>query len=230
MTLARRRRNTELGLLIVVVMLVLVAYVLASLGLDSEVPADVLPFLGAMVAMLVATNVITRWLAPDADPTFVPLAALLNGLGYVVIARINPDLAALQALWTMLGVGLFVAVLVFVRNSRQLSAYRWTIGLVGLLLIALPFTPLGITVGGARIWVRLGSFTFQPGEFAKLALAIFFAAYLVEKRELLATGSWGVGRMRIPDPKHLGPVMVAWVLSLLVMTYQTDLGSSPCLL
>lgn len=223
---SRRRRNTELGLLVLVVVVVLAAYVLASLGLDSELPANVVPFVGALAVLLVATNVVTRLAAPAADPTFVPLAALLNGLGYVVIARINPDLAALQAVWTLLGVGLFAAVLVVVRNSRQLSAYRWTIGLVGLVLIALPFTPLGITLGGARIWIRLGSLTFQPGEFAKLALAIFFAAYLVEKRELLAMGSWGVGRLRIPDPKHLGPVMVAWVLSLLVMMYQTDLGSS----
>jgi cell division protein FtsW (lipid II flippase) len=221
-----RRRNTELGLLVVVVLVVLTAYVLGSLGLDSEVPANILPFLGAMVVLLVATNVVTRLFARDADPTLVPLAALLNGLGYVVIARINPDLAALQALWTLIGVGLFAVVLVVVRNSRQLSAYRWTIGLLGLLLIALPFTPLGVTVGGARIWVRLGSVTFQPGELAKLALAIFFAAYLVEKRELLAMGSWGVGRLRVPDPKHLGPVMVAWGVSLLVMMYQTDLGSS----
>jgi peptidoglycan glycosyltransferase len=81
-------------------------------------------------------------------------------------------------------------------------------------------------VGGARIWVSFGPVTFQPGEFAKVALAVFFAAYLVEKRELLAMGSWGVGRLRIPDPKHLGPVLVAWGVSLLVMMYQTDLGSS----
>lgn len=220
------RRNTELGLLLLVVVIVVVAYVLASLGLDSRLPADVLPFLGAIVALLVSTNLITRWLAPQADPTFVPLAAALNGLGYVVIARINPDLAALQALWTLLGVGVLTVVLAVVRHSRDLSTYRWTIGLVGLLLIALPFTPLGTSVGGARIWVQLGPVSFQPGEFAKVALAIFFAGYLVEKRELLSLGSWGVGRLRIPDPKHLGPVLVAWGVSLLVMMYQTDLGSS----
>jgi len=85
---------------------------------------------------------------------------------------------------------------------------------------------LGTSVGGARIWVNFGPVTFQPGEFAKVALAIFFAGYLVEKRELLSLGSWGVGRLRIPDPKHLGPVLVAWGVSLLVMMYQTDLGSS----
>ena len=220
------RRNTELGLLVLVVVFVVAAYVLASLGLEGRLPANIVPFGVGMVVLLVATNLVTRWLAPQADPTFVPLAAALNGLGYVVIARINPDLAGMQLLWTVLGVALFTLVLAVVRASRDLSTYRWTIGLVGLLLIALPFTPFGTSVGGARIWVGLGPLTFQPGEFAKVALAIFFAAYLVEKRELLAMGSWGVGRLRIPDPKHLGPVIVAWGISLLVMMYQTDLGSS----
>jgi len=220
------RRNTELGLLVLVVAFVVAAYVLASLGLDRRLPANIVPFGVGMVVLLVCTNLLTRWLAPQADPTFVPLAAALNGLGYVVIARINPDLAGLQLLWTVLGVALFTVVLAVVRTSRDLSTYRWTIGLVGLVLIALPFTPLGTSVGGARIWVGLGPVTFQPGEFAKVALAVFFAAYLVEKRELLAMGSWGIGRLRIPDPKHLGPVLVAWGISLLVMMYQTDLGSS----
>ena len=220
------RRNTELGLLVLVVAIVAVAYVLVGFGLDGQLPADVLPFMGAVLALLLATNAVTRWLAPQADPTFVPLAATLNGLGYVMIARINPDLASMQALWTLLGVGVFTVVLLVVRASRDLSTYRWTIGLLGLVLIALPFTPFGTTVGGARIWVAFGPVTFQPGEFAKIALAIFFAGYLVEKRELLSLGSWGVGRLRIPDPKHLGPVLVAWVVSLLVMMYQTDLGSS----
>jgi cell division protein FtsW (lipid II flippase) len=220
------RRNTELGLLVLVVALVVVAYILASLGLEGRLPADIVPFGVGMVVLLVCTNLLTRWLAPQADPTFVPLAAALNGLGYVLIARINPDLAGLQLLWTVLGVGLFTLVLAVVRSSRDLSTYRWTIGLLGLLLIALPFTPLGTSVGGARIWVGLGPVTFQPGEFAKVALAVFFAAYLVEKRELLSMGSWGIGRLRIPDPKHLGPVLVAWGISLLVMMYQTDLGSS----
>jgi cell division protein FtsW (lipid II flippase) len=157
----------------------------------------------------------------------VPLAAALNGLGYVMIVRIAPDLAGLQALWTLLGIAVFAGVLFVVRYSRTLSTYRWTIGLLGLALIALPFTPIGSSINGARIWVQAGPVNFQPGEFAKVALAVFFAAYLVEKRELLAMGSWGIGRLRVlPDPKHLGPVLVAWGVSLLVMMYQTDLGSS----
>jgi len=205
---------------------VIAAHLLAGLGLNGVAPEGFVAFAVGLVGFLAVVNLVMRWLAPQADPTFVPLAGVLNGLGYVMIARIDPELAGLQMMWTVLGVGLFTGVLAVLRNSRNLSTYRWTIGLFGLVLIALPFTPLGTTVGGARIWVSFGPVTFQPGEFAKVALAVFFAAYLVEKRELLAMGSWGVGRLRIPDPKHLGPVLVAWGVSLLVMMYQTDLGSS----
>ena len=220
------RRTTELGLLALVAVFVIAAHLLAGLGLNGVAPEGFVAFAVGLVGFLAAVNLVMRWLAPQADPTFVPLAGVLNGLGYVMIARIDPELAGLQMMWTVLGVGLFTGVLAVLRNSRNLSTYRWTIGLFGLVLIALPFTPLGTTVGGARIWVSFGPVTFQPGEFAKVALAVFFAAYLVEKRELLAMGSWGVGRLRIPDPKHLGPVLVAWGVSLLVMMYQTDLGSS----
>ena len=220
------RRNTELGLLALVAVFVVAAHLLAGLGLNGVAPEGFVAFAVGLVGFLAVVNLVMRWLAPQADPTFVPLAGVLNGLGYVMIARIDPELAGLQMMWTVLGVGLFTGVLAVLRNSRNLSTYRWTIGLFGLVLIALPFTPLGTTVGGARIWVSFGPVTFQPGEFAKVALAVFFAAYLVEKRELLAMGSWGVGRLRIPDPKHLGPVLVAWGVSLLVMMYQTDLGSS----
>ncbi|MCC5952292.1 MAG: FtsW/RodA/SpoVE family cell cycle protein [Acidimicrobiia bacterium] len=221
-----RRRNTELGLLVLVVCITAGAYVLATLGLDSEIPVDIGPFLLVVCGLLLFANLITRRTAPQGDPILLPVAGLLNGIGYVMIARIDQDLAALQAVWSLIGLAAFAATLAVVRHTRDLAAYRWTIGLVGLALIALPFTPFGQEINGARIWVQIGPVNFQPGEFAKLALACFFAAYLVEKRELLALGSWGIGRLRIPDPKHLGPVLVAWGVSLAVMAYQTDLGSA----
>lgn len=221
-----RRRNTELGLLLLVVAITASAYVLASLGLDSEVPAGVGSFLVAVLGILLLTNLVTRRLVPQADPLLLPVAGLLNGIGFVTITRIDEDLAGLQATWTLVGIAVFTGTLLVVRRTRMLSAYRWTLGLAGLALLLLPFTPIGQEINGARIWVGLGPLNFQPGEFAKIALAIFFAAYLVEKRELLSMGSWGVGRLRLPDPKHLGPVLIAWAVSLSIMTYQTDLGSS----
>lgn len=221
-----RRRNTELGLLLLVVAITASAYVLASLGLDSEVPAGIGSFLVAVLGILLLTNLVTRRLVPQADPLLLPVAGLLNGIGFVTITRIDEDLAGLQATWTLVGIGVFTGTLLVVRRTRMLSAYRWTLGLAGLALLLLPFSPIGQEINGARIWVGLGPLNFQPGEFAKIALAIFFAAYLVEKRELLSMGSWGVGRLRLPDPKHLGPVLIAWAVSLSIMTYQTDLGSS----
>jgi peptidoglycan glycosyltransferase len=223
------RRNTELGLLILVCAITGAAYALASLGKDAELPADIGPFLLVIVGLLLFANLVTRRTAPQANPVLLPVAGLLNGLGYVFIARIDESLAVKQAGWTALGVGAFAGTLWFVRRARDLASYRWTAALVGLVLLLLPLVP-GLGYGGeefgSQIWVRIGPVNFQPGEFAKIALAVFFAGYLVEKRELLAMGSWGVGPVRIPDPKHLGPVLVAWGASLVVMVAQRDLGSS----
>src|SRR5690606_18493277 len=105
--------------------------------------------------------------------------------------------------------------------------YRWTFALIGLVLRVLPMVPgVGQEINGSRIWGQIGPVNFQPGEFAKIALAIFFAGFLVEKRELLAMGSWGVWKLRIPAPERLGPVLLAWGGSLVVMVAQKDLGSS----
>ena len=153
----------------------------------------------------------------------LPLAALLNGLGYVFIVRLDeaqpePEgLAGLQAVWMILGVAAFVATLMVVRDVRKLERYRYTAGFVGLVLLLLPLLPVvGRTINGSRIWVSFGPVNFQPGEFAKLALAVFFAGYLVEKRELLAINR-PFGPLALPDPKHLGPVLIAWGVALVVM-------------
>ena len=221
------RRNTELGLLVLVCAITGGAYVLASFGTDAELPVDIGPFLLIVLALLLFANLVMRRVAPEADPILLPMAGLLNGLGYVMIARIDESLAVKQAGWTAVGIAAFAGTLWFVRRSRDLATYRWTFALVGMALLLLPLVPgIGQEVFGSQIWVKIGPVNFQPGEFAKIALAIFFAAYLVEKRELLAMGSWGVGPLRIPDPKHLGPVLLAWGASLVVMVLQKDLGSS----
>ncbi|OWY61217.1 cell division protein FtsW, partial [cyanobacterium TDX16] len=152
---------------------------------------------------------------------------MLNGLGYVFIARLDQDLAGLQAGWTAAGITAFVLTLLFVRRVRELERYRYLIGFGGVFLLLMPLIPgVGTTINGARIWVSIGPANFQPGEFAKIALAIFFASYLAEKRELLAMATFQVGPFRTPDPKHLGPILLAWGFSLVVMFYEKDLGSS----
>lgn len=221
------RRNTELGLILLVVLITAATYTLATLGTIAAIPTNIIPFLLAMLGMLVAAHLVVRRWAPNADPLLLPLAALLNGLGYVFIARLDESLAGLQAGWTAAGIGAFVLTLVVVRRVRDLEQYRYLIGLGGVILLLMPLLPvIGTSIRGARIWVNIGPVNFQPGEFAKIALAIFFASYLAEKRELLGMATFRLGPLRMPEPKHLGPVMLAWGFSLVVMFYEKDLGSS----
>ena len=221
------RRNTELGLVLLGVVITLGAYVLAGLGQTATLPADILPFLGFVLVLLAFACVATRRLAPNADGILLPLAALLNGIGYVFIARLDKDQAALQATWTAVGVLAYVATLMFVRRARDLERYRYTLMLGGLALLMMPLLPgIGRNINGSRIWVSFGPINFQPGELAKIVLAVFFASYLVEKRQLLGMALWRVGPMRLPEPKHLGPLLLAWGASLVVMLAERDLGSS----
>lgn len=221
------RRTTELGLIILSALITAAAYALAGLGRTSSIPADIWPFLGIVLGLVIVAHVFTRRLAPRGDGILLPLAALLNGIGYVFIARLDEDLAAYQAAWTALGIACYVAVLILVRRARDLQRFRYTFLALGLLLLLLPLVPfVGQEINGAQIWVSIGPVNFQPGEFAKIALAIFFAGYLVDRRELLGMATWPRLRPMLPDLKHLGPVLVAWAVSLLVMITQKDLGSS----
>jgi cell division protein FtsW (lipid II flippase) len=221
------RRNTELGLMLMVVIITAGAYVLASLGSEARIPANIIPFLVIVLGLLLGAHVAVRRLAPESDPILLPMAALLNGLGYVVIAGLNEKLAAAQASWTAVGIVAFVATLYLVKRPRNLERYRYTFALIGIGLLLLPLLPgIGRTINGSRIWVGFGGVSFQPGEIAKVVLAIFFAAYLADQRELITTSVWKVGPLRLPDPKYLGPVIVAWAVTLVVMVYQKDLGSS----
>ena len=221
------RRTTELGLIVLAVLITVGAYTLASLGRTASLPANIVPFLGVIIALLTAAHLATRRLAPNADGVLLPIAGVLNGLGYVVIARLDEDLAGLQALWTGVAVGAYVVTLFVVRRARDLERYRYTFAFLGVGLLLMPLLPvLGRTINGSRIWIRMGPASFQPGELAKLLLAIFFAGYLVEKRELLQDFSRHIGPINLPDPKFLGPVLGAWAFSLLVMIFERDLGSS----
>ena len=222
------RRNTELGLMLMAGIITAAAYVLASLGSQARIPANIVPFLVIVLGLFVAAHIAVRRFAPESDPILLPTATLLNGLGYVVIAGLNERLAAAQATWTAIGIGAFVVTLWLVKRPRDLERYRYTFALVGIGLLLLPLVPgIGFDAGsGSKIWVRFGPINFQPGEIAKVALAIFFASYLADQRELIATSHWKVGPLRLPHPKYLGPIIVAWGVTLVVMFYQKDLGSS----
>ncbi|HET6875135.1 MAG TPA: FtsW/RodA/SpoVE family cell cycle protein [Acidimicrobiales bacterium] len=230
MLTARRpgyRRTTELGLLLLAGVFTVGAYILASLGKAASLPANVVPFLVALLVLMAGAHVATRRLAPGSSQVILPLAAFLNGLGYVFIARLDPHLAGLQATWTAIGVGAYILTLVLVPRVQVLERYRYLVALAGIVLLLLPLVPkVGQNINGARLWIRLGPLTFQPVELAKIALAVFFASYLVEKRDLLATPTRRVGNLLLPDPRPFGPLVLMWGLSLLVMTAERDVGFS----
>jgi peptidoglycan glycosyltransferase len=223
--MASPRRNTELGLVVLGAVVTAALYTLASLGRTANLPANVVPFLLIILGLMATAHVAMRRLAPNADGVLLPLAALLNGIGYVMIARLDDHLAGLQATWTLIGVGAFIATLVVLQRVRDLERYRYTFMLIGVGLLVLPI-PLGRSIHGARIWVSIGPLNFQPGEFAKIALAIFFAAYLVDRRELLGIAARRIGPLSLPELRHFGPVLLAWLASLVVMFFEKDLGSS----
>jgi len=231
--LAARRRGTEAALGALVVIVIVGAYVLVYLAENPALPRDLGGLAAAMLGLFAAAHLAVRRFAPRADPTLLPLAALLNGIGFVMITRLDRDRAAAdalgpaQAVWTAVGIAAFVVVLVVVRDIRGLARYRYTFLLLGLAALMLPLVPgVGQEVYGARLWAKVGPVTFQPGEAAKVLLVVFFAAYLVEKRELLASGTRRLGRLHLPDPKHLGPLLVPWLASILIMVQEKDLGSS----
>lgn len=221
------RRNTELGLILLAGLLTAGGYTLAGLGQNSSLPANLIPLLVVILGLLAAAHMATRVLAPGADGVLLPLAGLLNGIGYVFIARLDRNLAGLQAVWTAVGIGAFVLTLLVVRRVRDLERYRYTFALVGVGLLMMPLLPVvGQNINGARLWVRIGPMNFQPGELAKIALCIFFASYLVEKQMLLSHARLQLGPIPFPDLKHYGPLLLMWGVSLVVMVFQRDLGSS----
>jgi len=224
---ARRRRGQELGLGLMAVVVTAGGYVLLQLAEKPDLPPDLWVFMLAVLGLYLVAHLAVRRLAPRADATLLPIAAVLNGIGFVVVSRLDRDLARVQAVWIAVGVGAFVLTLMLVRRIRTLERYKYTFLLVGLGALLLPMLPgIGREINGARLWLRLGPLNFQPGEIAKVLLVVFFAAYLVDKRELLSSGTRHVGRLTLPDPKHLGPLLLAWAVSILVMVQQKDLGSS----
>ncbi len=223
----RARRNTELALLILAILLAVGAYALVGLGLEGKVPVGLAGYGMLLVGGYVFAHLVVRWLAPQADPVFLPTAVLLAGLGFAIIYRLDPGLAGAQTLWLLLGLGLFALTLVAIRDHRQLDHFTYTIGLLGIIMLLLPLAPgIGRTVRGARLWVGIGPLQFQPAEIGKVLLVIFLASYLNARKELLAVATRRLGPLALPEPRHLAPLLVAWGLSLVVLFLERDLGSS----
>ncbi|HEY8217716.1 MAG TPA: FtsW/RodA/SpoVE family cell cycle protein [Acidimicrobiia bacterium] len=222
-----RRRNVELRLGLVAIAITVFGYLLVQLAERPNLPPDLWLFVLVVIGLYAIAHFAVRELAPNADPVLLPLAALLTGIGYVTISRLDPELARAQAGWMAAGVAAFVVTLIVVRRVRTLEVYKYTFLFFGVVALLLPLLPgFGKTINGARLWVGFGPLNFQPGEAAKVLLVIFFAAYLVDKRELLASGTRRIGRMMLPRARYLGPLLLAWGFSILIMVMQKDLGSS----
>lgn len=236
-TLAIRRRRAELSLGLLVVAVTVGGYIVVALANGPKLPPELYALLGWVFGLYLVAHLAVRRFARAADPTLLPLAALLNGIGFVVIARLaQADVsgrlnyraqARVQSVWVAIAVGAFVMTLILVRDVRIFERYRYTLLLVGLAFLMSPVLPgIGRTINGSRLWIGVGVITFEPSEVAKVCLVAFFAAYLVDKRELLTQGRVRIGRWFIPSLRDLGPLLLAFGVALLVLAYEKDVGTS----
>lgn len=228
------QRNRELGLLLFAFVITAAAAALVQLGTRGAIDFTFLYYCGGLGVLTLILHVVLRLKAPQADPFVVPIATLLSGLGLVMIYRIDialgdegwEALSTRQLVWAAIGIAGAVAVVIFLRNYRVLFRYTYLFGLTGIVLLLLPFVPgLGVEAG-ADVWVSIGGiFSFQPGELAKIALGIFFAGYLVRTREALTSVGTRFLGMTWPRPRELGPLLVVWFASMLIIVLQRDLGT-----
>ncbi len=217
------------------VLVALAAYASVGYVQTGELPASLAAYGAGLGVLVLVAHGVVRKFAPYADPILLPVATLLNGLGLVLIYRIDlaqesqPGDPSQQLAWTAVGIGLFCAVLVLIRDHRMLRRYTYISMFVGIALLALPAVlpaSLSPTINGSRIWIRVAGFSIQPGEFAKLLLISSFAGYLVAKRDVLALASRRVLGLDLPRGRDLGPILVAWAASLLILIREKDLGTS----
>ena len=211
-------RNRELFYLIVVGMLTAVGFASVYIARQSFVSWGSLGYAVFFFALYIAAHLVTRIAVPNADPYLLPMAALLTAIGVTEIYRLGPSDAFKQGLWIVVGLALFALTLFGLRRDyRVLEQYKYLFGVGAIVLLFMPRLPgLGTTVNGARLWVHAGPFDFQPGELAKIFLIVFLAAYLREKREVLA-------QARLKD---VGPLLAIWGCCMLVLVSSNDLGQA----
>lgn len=238
-TVTPTRRNTELALLIFATLITVVALMIVEANQEQGMSWDLASSTLAFLTLFICAHLAIRRFAPYADPVLLPIVALLNGLGLVMIHRLDLVPGALetsakgpsdsqQMLWTLVGVVGFSLVVVFLKDHRILARYGYVCGLAGLILLVIPaLLPARFSeTNGAKIWIRFPGFSIQPAEFSKILLLIFFASVLVAKRSLFTSAGKHVLGMDVPRPRDLAPLLVAWIASVGVMVFEKDLGTS----
>lgn len=221
------RRNLELALLCIAAPLVILLFAMIALGEGSSLSWENLGVpVGIFIAFLIA-HLAIRKLAPGADPALLPLSFALSGIGIAFVTRLAPELAMRQVMWLFFGVVCMLLVLIFLKNLDRIANYKYTLMIVGFLLLLSPLLPVvGQEIYGSRIWLNIASISFQPGEIAKILIVLFLAGYLAQNREMLSIFTHRIGPFKIPDLATLVPLLVMWVISLLIVIFEKDLGSA----
>ena len=220
-------RNRELLGLVPASLLVTAGFAAVFIQRKDQLSNVSLTYGALFLGLCLAAHIFLRITLPHADPYLFPLVALLASFGLVMIYRIDQQRALSQAIWFVVGLAFFCLTVVFLRDYRVLERYRYVIALSGIILLALPRVPvIGAPVNGAYLGVHLGPITFQPAEFAKLAIVVFLASYLRDTRQVLVIGARRVLGVTLPPLKHLGPLLVVWGAAMLMLVVIRDLGSS----
>lgn len=230
----QKMRALELFLLVIAWAIAGAAMVLVQIGALEAVDLTLLYLFGGLAAMTLVMHVVLRFVARDADPFLLPIATALNGIGIAMIYRIDIARGDLgweaagirQIVWAAVAMTAAIVVLLVIRNHRVLLRYRFTAMAVAFVLLLLPMIPgIGATINGAQVWISVGPFSFQPGEIAKIALAVFFAGYLVTARDSLSIAGRKVLGLQLPRLRDLGPIAVVWAMCMMVLVVQGDLGT-----
>lgn len=236
----RRTRRTELLLLILATVVTATSLTIVEWAQRQHLTWDLAKYILAFIVLFAGAHIGVRRFAPYADPIILPVVALLNGLGLVIIHRLDlgdnngesgqifhSTEANSQVLWTLLGVGVLLGVLALLRDHRILATYAYTIGLGGLVFLALPaLLPASISeVNGSKNWIKTPLFNIQPNEVSKILLIIFTAAFLVSKRDLFTSAGKRVLGLDLPRPRDLAPLLLVWVVAIAVLGLENDLGT-----
>ena len=232
----RKRGGAELALVVMSVAIGLFSFASVGFGIEGKLLSDFPVTATWFAVLIVAAHIAVRRFAPYADPTILPIISALNGIGLAMIERIHrapahipaydagPG-AAKQLMWTTIGVVAFIGILALIRDHRPFQRFTYTSAAAAVVLLLLPLLPgLGTKINGARIWIHLGSFSFQPGEVAKILLVVSFAGYLVQHRDALALAGRRVVFVDLPRGRDLGPLLLMWAVGMAILVFQNDLG------
>lgn len=221
------RRNVELALLVIAAPIVIILFGSLVIQNGGELSVNTLGVPLGIFAAFLGAHIAMRVFAPNTDPAILPITFALSGIGIAFVTRLAPDLAVHQVVWLFVGIAAMVAVMVLLRKIDIVSNYKYTMMVIGFILLLSPLLPfIGTEIWGSRIWLSIGGFSFQPGELAKIFLVLFFGAYLAQNREMLSVFTLRVGPVRLPDLSTLMPLLVMWGISMIIVIFEKDLGSA----